>query len=56
MAEIRVELEITCAECGEELELSEQRFANRISLKPCEYCMNKAHEEGVEEGIEEREE
>lgn len=56
MAEIRVELEITCSECGEELELSEQRFASRISLKPCEYCMNEALETGMIKGRGDREE
>ena len=56
MTEIKVDLEAWCQRCGAGLcsNITARKQAGRISIEPCEKCLENARDEGFDAGKSER--
>ncbi len=55
MALFEMEIEVVCGECGDALTTTESQDSfsiNSISVEPCETCLGKEYDRGVEDAEE----
>lgn len=50
MAELTVDLDVVCQDCGDDLDVV-VTFHNTIQVEPCSKCLAEARREGYDEGL-----